>query len=504
MLIFDRSSHKHVQRSLITDAQAHQTQAVNTVERSTAYYANCGFHEGEGCPPDAPQRPLHSLPVYTLRTANPPSTLTPAGMQSDPTQSRTTKGARKKRRLMVVLPVVAVCLLLAVAGVLLWYFLWHNCSCKVRCADGGRCVDFSQWCDGTPHCQGSQDEAQCFRLYGTDFVLQAYWAPSGSWKAVCFDGWSDQHGRATCMQMGYEGETYVSSTRLQDSPEVSDGYVRLQPGWTSGELVQRYLTSSDSCPDDSIISLRCIDCGSRPAVPTSRVVGGQPAQRGAWPWQVSLHAESKHLCGGSIVTPRWVITAAHCVHERPDPGKWTVYAGYLTLSEMYSASGSAVSLVISHNYNIHTDDNDIALMKLAGPLVMSDTIRPVCLPNEGLQFVPPQTCWISGWGATISGGNPSNRLNEVQVSLISRDTCNSPQVYNGQITNSMICAGDLDGGVDACQGDSGGPLVVQQGPLWWLVGDTSWGLGCAWRNKPGVYGNVTYFLGWIYEQMQNN
>ncbi|KPP79918.1 transmembrane protease serine 2-like, partial [Scleropages formosus] len=405
---------------------------------------------------------------------------------------------------------------------------WHNCSCKVRCADGGRCVDFSQWCDGTPHCQGSQDEAQCFRLYGTDFVLQAYWAPSGSWKAVCFDGWSDQHGRATCMQMGYEGvwPLYLMSLGQGLYPQAV-----FHPSSSPENVSEPFLTvflfypPSDSCPDDSIISLRCIasfrgaclvpvcvhftrqsrspppDCGSRPAVPTSRVVGGQPAQRGAWPWQVSLHAESKHLCGGSIVTPRWVITAAHCVHERPDPGKWTVYAGYLTLSEMYSASGSAVSLVISHNYNIHTDDNDVALMKLAGPLVMSDTIRPVCLPNEGLQFVPPQTCWISGWGATISGGNPSNRLNEVQVSLISRDTCNSPQVYNGQITNSMICAGDLDGGVDACQGDSGGPLVVQQGPLWWLVGDTSWGLGCAWRNKPGVYGNVTYFLGWIYEQM---
>uniref|UniRef100_A0A8C2EJK0 Peptidase S1 domain-containing protein n=1 Tax=Cyprinus carpio TaxID=7962 RepID=A0A8C2EJK0_CYPCA len=98
--------------------------------------------------------------------------------------------------------------------------------------------------------------------------------------------------------------------------------------------------------------------------------------------------------------------------------------------------------------------------------LVSADVMPVCLPNKGMYFAAPRA------------------------------------VYNGRITDTMICAGKLEGGVDSCQGDSGGPLVIKENSLWWLVGDTSWGDGCAFRNKPGVYGNVTYFLDWIHEQMR--
>lgn len=130
----------------------------------------------------------------------------------------------------------------------------------------------------------------------------------------------------------------------------------------------------------------------------------------------------------------------------------------------------------------------------------------------------------------FSGRSPDT-LNQAQVTIYSRETCNRPDVLNGEVTKAMICAGKLQGGVDTCQvrkeflshrlshththqpeiyiysswvlqGDSGGPLVVKEGNVWWLVGDTSWGIGCAWENKPGVYGNVTYFIDWVYKQMQ--
>ncbi|XP_026098564.1 transmembrane protease serine 2-like isoform X2 [Carassius auratus] len=114
-----------------------------------------------------------------------------------------------------------------------------------------------------------------------------------------------------------------------------------------------------------------------------------------------------------------------------------------------------------------------------------------------MYFTAPRDCYVTGWGSLFSGGSSSQTLQEAKIQLIDRTTCNSRAVYNGQITDTMICAGKLEGGVDSCQGDSGGPLVTKENSLWWLVGDTSWGVGCAFRNKP-----VTYFLDWIHEQMR--
>ncbi|MEQ2248979.1 hypothetical protein ILYODFUR_024691, partial [Ilyodon furcidens] len=97
-----------------------------------------------------------------------------------------------------------------------------------------------------------------------------------------------------------------------------------------------------------------------------------------------------------------------------------------------------------------------------------------------------------------------NTLNQAWVTIYDRQTCNAPQVLNGEVTKTMFCAGKLEGGVDTCQGDSGGPLVVNTGDVWWLLGVTSWGYGCAVKNKPGVYGNITYFSEWIQKQMQDD
>ncbi|XP_010902688.2 transmembrane protease serine 2 isoform X3 [Esox lucius] len=258
------------------------------------------------------------------------------------------------------------------------------------------------------------------------------------------------------------------------------------------------------CPggEDETQCRRSTYCGVSVAAPKSRIVGGGIAVSGAWPWQVSLHSGGQHLCGGSIISPEWIITAAHCVEVFSSPNDWRVYAGYLTLTQMTFARGNSVGRIISHkNYDKRTYDNDIALMKLNPPLTMSDAVRPVCLPNFGLNLTLEREAWISGWGSTRTGGSAEENLRQAQVTMYSRKTCNAPLVYDGLVTTSMICAGRLAGGVDSCQGDSGGPMVSKEGSVWWLVGVTSWGEGCALKDKPGIYSNVTHFLPWIYEQM---
>lgn len=447
--------------------------------------------------------PPSNVPMYPPQPINTHQTVAP-GLPPPPARSTTQISGRKNSCLKTAtIAIFAILILLAVAGVLVWYFVWYQCLLGKSCKSGGTCVSASRWCDGVTDCPGGEDESHCFRLYGSNFVLQGYSSASQTWKPVCSDLWNDQFGQATCQQIGYSRLSYVSSTSANTGSLASNGFLRLRSSSYQNSYVQGQLDNADYCSTYKAVSLRCIDCGVSNAAPRTRIVGGQAAARGAWPWQVSLHALGEHLCGGSIISPQWVLTAAHCVENLFIPSAWTVYAGYLSLYEMNF--GNAVTRIVMHeNYDTKTHNNDIALMKLSSPLIMSDTVKPVCLPNVGLNLTPEKQAWISGWGALRSGGSASPNLMQAQVTTFSRSTCNRPEVYDGDITNSMICAGKLTGGVDSCQGDSGGPLVIKEDVLWWLIGDTSWGVGCALRNKPGVYGNVSYFLDWVYTQLQDN
>lgn len=303
--------------------------------------------------------------------------------------------------------------------------------------------------------------------------------------------------------MGYKNSFYSS----QGIPDQSGATSFMKLNVSAGNVdLYKKLYHSDSCSSRMVVSLRCIACGVRSVRRQSRIVGGSTASPGDWPWQVSLHVQGIHVCGGSIITPEWIVTAAHCVEEPlSSPRYWTAFAGILKQSLMFYGSRHQVERVISHpNYDSKTKNNDIALMKLQTPLAFNDVVKPVCLPNPGMMLDLAQECWISGWGATYEKGKTSDVLNAAMVPLIESSKCNSKYIYNNLITPAMICAGFLQGSVDSCQGDSGGPLVTLKNEIWWLIGDTSWGSGCAKAFRPGVYGNVTVFTDWIYQQMRAN
>uniref|UniRef100_A0A8C6NXQ0 Transmembrane serine protease 3a n=1 Tax=Nothobranchius furzeri TaxID=105023 RepID=A0A8C6NXQ0_NOTFU len=308
------------------------------------------------------------------------------------------------------------------------------------------------------------------RLSGNRSVLQVQ--KRGEWKTVCSEDWNNVLGLSACKQMGY-----------------------------SRSLLWLH---SICClvPIYKIYHLSVLECGSRP-LSSTRIVGGNMSKPGQFPWQVSLHLNNEHICGGSIIAPNWIVTAAHCVY---DLSQWTVFVG-LTELPINGAKAIAVKTVISHgqHQNNRIPDYDIALMKLATSLVFTnnDFVKPICLPNHGEEFADGTMCWISGWGATEFEGESSVVLRSAMVPLISAKTCNQPDVYRGRLTSRMICAGYLEGGVDACQGDSGGPLACERSSEWKLVGVTSWGEGCALRNKPGVYTNVPAVLSWIHLQMED-
>lgn len=144
-------------------------------------------------------------------------------------------------------------------------------------------------------------------------------------------------------------------------------------------------------------------CGTRASY-GPRIVGGNASSPRQWPWQVSLQFHGHHLCGGSVITPRWIVTAAHCVYDLYLPSSWSVQVGFVTQQDTQVHPYSVEKIIYHRNYKPKTMGNDIALMKLAAPLVLNGHIEPICLPNFGEQFPEGKMCWVSGWGATVEGG----------------------------------------------------------------------------------------------------
>ena len=228
----------------------------------------------------------------------------------------------------------------------------------------------------------------------------------------------------------------------------------------------------------------------------AQVVGGQPIDISEAPWQVELVVEANgksEICGGSLIAPRWVLTAAHCFSS---PTGHMHTEARLGAADIRSAGPMVTTdrVIIHHAYDKTTLANDIALVRLAAPV----SGVAIALAHDDRALIPGAVLEVTGWGAPHEGGNLASNLMRARVPLVANTACNAASSYADQIKPSMLCAGFIQGGVDACQGDSGGPIVLRQSgkpPL--LVGIVSFGIGCARPQKFGVYTRVSAFADWI-------
>lgn len=242
--------------------------------------------------------------------------------------------------------------------------------------------------------------------------------------------------------------------------------------------------------------------------PVGEIVGGADAAIEDHPWQVALMtASGSQYCGGSIVGERWVVTAAHCLFSRLP----VIRAGVSDKTNGLGQDIHAVRQIPHPDYDPATDDSDIALLELREPLDFRASgvaaIEPVADDPTGDQLTAPGTpATITGWGAVAEGGEDSAVLQEATVPIVSdADAHAAFSPYDIPFTDNMLAAGNLaEGGVDACQGDSGGPLIVPSADgsgAARLAGVTSWGVGCARPEFPGVYTRVSRFSDWIEAEM---
>ncbi|KAF8791067.1 trypsin-1-like [Argiope bruennichi] len=240
-----------------------------------------------------------------------------------------------------------------------------------------------------------------------------------------------------------------------------------------------------------------------------RVVGGRDVSEGEIPWQISLQRKSMksgrifHICGGSIISREWVVTAAHCV-ALALLSNYRVVAATTNLRDenrIKSLNGGdysvhkVVDVQIHDQYDMFRFRNDIALIRVDPPFQFSNKIQSISLPSPG--HTATGHAYASGWGLMQEGVRitPST-LQAVELPLLSDAECK--QAYGDNMAETMICAGYKEGGKSVCQGDSGGPLFQSHGGGAVLIGVVSWGVGCARPGKPGVYTEVSHYIDWIH------
>ncbi|GAB1298228.1 Coagulation factor XII [Apodemus speciosus] len=236
-----------------------------------------------------------------------------------------------------------------------------------------------------------------------------------------------------------------------------------------------------------------------------RVVGGLVALPGSHPYIAALYW-GDNFCAGSLIAPCWVLTAAHCLQNRPAPEELTVVLG----QDRHNQSCEQCQTLAVRSYRLHEDYSSVTYQHdLGAPqesknnscAIMTPYVHPVCLPSSTAPPSDSVVCEVAGWGHQFEGAEEyATFLQEAQVPFISLDRCSNSDVHGDAILPGMLCAGFLEGGTDACQGDSGGPLVCEEGTAeLTLRGVISWGSGCGDRNKPGVYTDVANYMAWIQE-----
>uniref|UniRef100_A0A8C8SHS8 Serine protease 53 n=1 Tax=Pelusios castaneus TaxID=367368 RepID=A0A8C8SHS8_9SAUR len=211
----------------------------------------------------------------------------------------------------------------------------------------------------------------------------------------------------------------------------------------------------------------------------------------------SLQLHGKHMCGGTLIGDKWLLSAAHCFIGKDttkDPSSWKVVLGRLQLSggPLQGVERNVSQIITHEKYKDYTKGLDIALLRLDEPVPFNRDVAPVCLPYSRHQFAFGSQCWATGWEKVpgTEGNTYAETCNCLHNNLRQKDLSNPAGP-------GLICAGSQSGGEGPCQGDSGGPLVCFENGTWFQAGILSFSVGCARPNSPILLTELTAYTDWI-------
>ncbi|KAJ0182451.1 hypothetical protein K1T71_001820 [Dendrolimus kikuchii] len=394
------------------------------------------------------------------------------------------------------------------------------------CANAKQCLDMARVCDGNPDCPLGDDEKSCVALadelednevvpYNDEGYVMV--RKRGTWGRLCVESFEDMvekaHsslklpdlGRAVCRAMTFNDAGWAREAR--EGREISpSGYWEVWHNAAARATDTRLTFRRSVCNRRRALRVRCtgLDCGLRPHadVQQPRVVGGDGAAAGAWPWQAALYRDGDFQCGATLIHQHWLLSASHCFYQATE-AHWVARLGALRRGAWPRGPWERVvrvKQVVTHpRYAPRGFRNDIALLRIE-PLQLHARLRPACLPPLRAQPPAGHYCTVVGWGQLYEHERVfPDTLQEVELPVISTEECRRRTrllpLY--RVTEDMFCAGFERGGRDACLGDSGGPLMCQESDRWYIYGVTSNGYGCARANRPGVYTKVSNYIDWI-------